>query len=40
VQETSAAAPAEEPLVEKENAVIETAVEDTNKSTEPAANNG
>jgi sec-independent protein translocase protein TatB len=31
---------AEEPLAEKENAVIETAVEDTNKATEPAAHNG
>ena len=31
---------AEETPAEKENAVIETAVEDTNKATEPAAHNG
>jgi sec-independent protein translocase protein TatB len=31
---------AEEPPAEKENAVIDTAVEDTNKATEPAAHNG
>jgi sec-independent protein translocase protein TatB len=37
----SYAAPVAEPTpVEKENAVIETAVEDTNKATEPAAHNG
>jgi len=40
VASAAATATAEETPVEKENAVIETAVEDTNKSTEPAANNG
>ena len=37
---TAPIAVAEETLAEKENAVIETAVEDTNKATEPAAHNG
>ena len=36
--ETTATAPGEEAAEEKENAVIETAVEDTNKATEPAHN--
>ena len=41
-QESNAApvAVAEESPTEKENAVVDTAVEDTNKATEPAAHNG
>jgi sec-independent protein translocase protein TatB len=34
------AVPEQQVLLEKENAVIETAVEDVNKATEPAAHNG
>jgi sec-independent protein translocase protein TatB len=37
-QETTTVAVEEQPPVEKENAVIETAVEDANKATEPAHN--
>jgi sec-independent protein translocase protein TatB len=37
-QETTTVAVEEQPSVEKENAVIETAVEDANKATEPAHN--
>ena len=37
---TAPVVPAEESAAEKENLVIDTAVEDTNKATEPAAHNG
>jgi len=37
---TAPVVPGEESAAEKENAVIDTAVEDTNKATEPAAHNG